>query len=64
MIKVTRQLKALKVIEHLTCNDDFSDNKLLGAIYIFSHIAVASCQNEHKDWVAQLDKAYDALFRS
>ncbi len=50
--------KALEVIEAMTCNDDFAEDKLLSTIYMFSHIAVNRCKNKHEDWLELLDKAY------
>ncbi len=55
--------KALKVIEILTCNDDFTGNKRLEAIYKFSHIGVGHCLAKHRDWEEELNLMYEKLHR-
>ena len=54
-------IKALRVIDMLTCNDDFSDNKLLSTIYRVAHSASGICDNPHKDWREETNKLYKEL---
>lgn len=57
----TLPAKALRVIEEITCNDDFSDNSVLSACYRYSHVAIGHCLNKHEDWAKELEDTYAAL---
>lgn len=55
------KVKALRVIDMLTCNDEFEDNKLLSTIYRVAHSASGICGNPHQDWRQEIDKLYNEL---
>ena len=52
------KIKALRVIDMLTCNDDFAEDKLLSTIYRVAHSACGICDNEHEDWQGQTEELY------
>jgi len=54
-------IKALRVIDMLTCNDDFADNKLLSTIYRVAHSASGICDNKHEVWNEETEKLYKEL---
>ena len=55
------KVKALCVIDMLTCNDDFGDHKLLSTIYRVAHSASGICGNEHQDWQKETQMLYRKL---
>ena len=55
------RVKALRVIDMLTCDDEFADNKLLSTIYRVAHSASGICGNAHEDWQQEAAKLYDSL---
>jgi len=66
-LKETNEQKALKVIQALTTlyEDGKQSHKdaenMLCNIYKYSHIAIGSCKNPHKDWIKELNDMYKAL---
>jgi len=56
------QEKALRIIEDITCNDDFNDNPTLVNCYKYSHVANGHCNNEHLDWIKELESIYQSTF--
>ncbi len=55
------KIKALQVIDMLTCNDDFNDDPLLSAIYKVAHSSSGICDNKHEDWQGETQKLYRKL---
>ena len=55
------KVKALRVIDMLTCNDEFENNKLLGVIYRVAHSASGICDNEHEEWQKETQELYENL---
>lgn len=55
------RVKALQVIDMLTCNDEFGNSKLLSTIYRVAHSATGICDNKHEDWLAETEKLYGEL---
>ena len=54
--------KALLAIEGLTFQDVImSDKEKLSRIYKFAHIALRTCQNDHKIWHKELDNCLNFL---
>jgi len=55
------KVKALRVIDMLTCNDEYENNKLLSDIYKVAHSASGICDNEHEEWQKETRELYEAL---
>ena len=55
------RVKALRVIDMLTCNDEFENDKLLRGMYKVAHSASGICDNEHEDWRQETNKLYKEL---
>ena len=60
--------KALLVIESLSATIGTTtkkkitiDRKDIDNIYIYSHIALGTCDNKHLDWIEQLNEHYGKL---
>lgn len=55
--------RCLMVIETL-CGEDIISNdidKLKSDIYQIAHVALGTCANEHKDWVNETEKLFNAF---
>lgn len=50
--------RALILLDHLLCNDNFEDNKFLCLLYRIAHSASGVCGNKHEDWVVETEKLY------
>lgn len=55
------KVKALRLIDMLTCNDDYANNELLTIIYKIAHSAHGICGNPHDDWKQEMDDLYKRL---
>lgn len=55
------RVKALRVIDMLTCNDEFENDKLLSAIYKVAHSASGICENPHEAWQKETADLYERL---
>lgn len=54
------EAKALATIEGMILAVEPED-KMLSACYRFAHVASGHCQNQHEDWLEELNKTYEQL---